>query len=115
MSRWENAPTLREILKLSGVLIDFYCVSYATLPQAVALDIDDTCDVALRIMMIAASCRFRSMIPRRGACVVILRPGKTPSGRKYAAIYAGSSVASAHTGQQPISPSGAKAIVAAAR
>ena len=46
MSRWENAPTLREILKLSGVLIDFYCASYATPPQAVTLDIDDTCDVA---------------------------------------------------------------------
>jgi hypothetical protein len=35
MSRWENAPTLREILKLSGVLIDCYCASYATPPQAV--------------------------------------------------------------------------------
>jgi hypothetical protein len=29
MSRWENAPTLREIVKLSGVLIDLYCASYA--------------------------------------------------------------------------------------
>jgi len=46
MSRWENAPALREILKLSGILIDFYCASYATPPQAVTLDIDDTCDVA---------------------------------------------------------------------
>jgi Transposase DDE domain group 1 len=44
--RWENAPALREILKLSGILIDFYCASYATPPQAVTLDIDDTCDVA---------------------------------------------------------------------
>ena len=46
MSRWENAPTLREIVKLSGVLIDLYCASYAAPPQAVTLDIDDTCDVA---------------------------------------------------------------------
>jgi len=37
---------LREIVKLSGVLIDLYCASYATPPQAVTLDIDDTCDVA---------------------------------------------------------------------
>jgi hypothetical protein len=46
MSRRENALTLREILKLSGVLIDFYCASYTTPPQAVTLDIGDTCDVA---------------------------------------------------------------------
>ena len=46
MSRWENAPTLREIVKLSGVLIDLYCASYAAPPQAITLDIDDTCDVA---------------------------------------------------------------------
>ena len=45
MSRWENAPTLREIVKLSGVMVDLYCASYATPPQAVTLDIDDTCDV----------------------------------------------------------------------
>ena len=46
MSRWENAPTLHEIVKLSGVLIDLYCASYAAPPQAITLDIDDTCDVA---------------------------------------------------------------------
>jgi Transposase DDE domain group 1 len=33
MSRWDNALTLREILKLSGVLIDFYCASSATPPK----------------------------------------------------------------------------------
>jgi len=29
ISRWENTPTLREIVKLSGVLIDLYWASYA--------------------------------------------------------------------------------------
>ncbi len=46
MSRWENAPTLCKIVKLSGVLIDLYCASYKAPRQAVTLDIDDTCDVA---------------------------------------------------------------------
>jgi hypothetical protein len=31
MSRWENAPTLREIVKLGGVLIDLYCAGIDTL------------------------------------------------------------------------------------
>src|SRR5215470_10326618 len=45
MSRWENAPNLREVIRLMGVMIDLYCASYATPPVAVTLDIDDTLDV----------------------------------------------------------------------
>ena len=45
MSRWENAPTLRELIRLMGVMVDLYCASYATPPEAVTLDIDDTVDV----------------------------------------------------------------------
>ena len=92
MSRWENAPTLREILKLSGVLIDFYCASYATPPQAVTLDIDDTCDVAhghQQLSLFNAHYDDRCFLPihvydtATGRPVaVILRPGKTPSGKE---------------------------------
>jgi hypothetical protein len=28
MSRWENAPNLREVIGLMGVMIDLYCASY---------------------------------------------------------------------------------------
>ena len=45
MSRWENAPTTREIFRLTGALVDIYCASYLTPPSAVTLDIDDTVDV----------------------------------------------------------------------
>ena len=45
VSRWENAPNLREIVRLMGVMIDLYCASYAVPPEAVTLDIDDTVDV----------------------------------------------------------------------
>ena len=45
MSRWENAPTTRELIRLTGTLVDLYCASYPVPPSAVTLDIDDTVDV----------------------------------------------------------------------
>jgi hypothetical protein len=90
MSRWENAPTLREIVKLCGVLVDLYCASYAKPPQAVTLDIDDTCDVAhghQQLSLFNAHYDERCFLPihvydtAMGRPVaIILRPGKTPSG-----------------------------------
>jgi len=92
MSRWENAPSLREIVKLCGVLVDLYCASYAKPPQAVTLDIDDTCDVAhghQQLSLFNAHYDERCFLPihvydtATGRPVaVILRPGKTPSGKE---------------------------------
>jgi hypothetical protein len=92
MSRWENAPSLREIVKLCGVLVDIYCASYAKPPQAVTLDIDDTCDVAhghQQLSLFNAHYDERCFLPihvydtATGRPVaVILRPGKTPSGKE---------------------------------
>jgi hypothetical protein len=45
VSRWENAPNLRDLIRLVGVMIDLYCASYAKPPDAVTLDIDDRVDV----------------------------------------------------------------------
>jgi hypothetical protein len=45
MSRWENAPTTRELVRLTGALVDLYCASYRAPPAAVTLDIDETVDV----------------------------------------------------------------------
>src|SRR6266550_2206750 len=45
VSRWENAPTLRDLIRLMGVMVDLYCASYTMLPEAVTLDIDDTVDI----------------------------------------------------------------------
>jgi hypothetical protein len=42
VSRWENAPTLREVVRMTYAMIDTYCSSYARAPRAVTLDIDDT-------------------------------------------------------------------------
>jgi Transposase DDE domain group 1 len=45
MSRWENAPTLRELVRAMSVMVDLYCASYSTPPDAVTLDIDAKIDV----------------------------------------------------------------------
>ena len=45
ISRWENAPTLREIIRLTYALVDIWCQSYQKPPRSVVLDIDDTVDV----------------------------------------------------------------------
>ena len=85
----ENAPTLREVIRLTYAMVDIYCASYVRPPAAITLDIDDTVDVvhghqqlALfnAIMMNAASCRSMSMTPPPRVRVAVLRPGKTPLG-----------------------------------
>ena len=92
LSRFENQPTLREIVKLNHALVDLYCASYSTPPQAVTLDIDDTCDVThghQQLSLFNAHYDERCFLPihvydtATGRPVaVILRPGKTPSGKE---------------------------------
>jgi hypothetical protein len=69
VSRWENAPSLRELIRLMGVMVDLYCASYATAPNAVTLDIDDTVDapgfIARRTFAKAARGSLKNMTPKR--------------------------------------------------
>ena len=37
MSRWENAPDLRGVIRLSYAMVDIYCASYARPPRPVAV------------------------------------------------------------------------------
>ena len=39
VSRWENAPSLREVVRMSYAMIDLYCHSYDRPPASVILDI----------------------------------------------------------------------------
>jgi hypothetical protein len=90
VSRWENAPTLRDLIRLGRVMVDLYCTSYATPPDAVVLDIDDTVDVVhghQQLSLFNAHYDERCFLPihvydtATGRPVaMILRPGKTPSG-----------------------------------
>ena len=90
VSRWENAPGLRDLVRLGRVMVDLYCASYPMPPEAVVLDIDDTVDVVhghQQLALFNAHYDERCFLPihvydtATGRPVaMILRPGKTPSG-----------------------------------
>src|SRR3954468_12477980 len=79
ISRWENAPTLREVIGMMHAMVGLYCASYAEPPGAVTLDIDDPFDAvhghqqlslfnahypfSTRTTTSAASCRSMSTTP----------------------------------------------------
>ena len=44
MSRLENAPSRIELARMMGAMVDLFCKSYRRVPEAITLDIDDTCD-----------------------------------------------------------------------
>src|SRR6202161_916797 len=46
LSRMENAPILKDAIRLTYALVDQWMASYEREPASVILDIDDTCDVA---------------------------------------------------------------------
>src|ERR1700709_148322 len=90
VSRWENAPTLREVVRLSYAMVDAYCASYDRPPSAVTLDIDDTVDVVhghQQLSLFNAHHDERCFLPihvydtaTSRPVAVLLRPGTTPSG-----------------------------------
>src|SRR5450432_314159 len=45
LSRLENAPRLRDVIRLTYTLVDAWMDSYPREPTSVTLDIDDTCDI----------------------------------------------------------------------
>jgi hypothetical protein len=92
VSRWENAPTQREVVRMTYAMIDLYCRSYDRPPAAVTFDIDDTCDVAhgnQQLALFHAHYDERCFLPihvydaaNARPVVVLFRPGKTPSGEE---------------------------------
>jgi len=92
ISRLENTPDLRALIRISYGMVDLWCESYWTAPKAVTLDIDDTADIVhghQQLSLFNAHQDERCFAPIHiydadtGHCVVtILRPGKTPSGKE---------------------------------
>ena len=90
ISRLENAPALRDVIRLTYALIDQWAASYRKEPDAVVLDIDDSCDIVhgcQQLSLFNAYYDERCFLPihiydteRSRPVAVILRPGKTPSG-----------------------------------
>jgi hypothetical protein len=77
-------------MQLTYALVGQWCASYPKEPDAVVLDIDDSCDVVhgcRQLSLFNAYYDERCFLPihvydaeRSRPVVVILRPGKTPSG-----------------------------------
>ena len=90
VSRWENAPSLREVAGMTDAMIDTYCASYQRPPGAVTLDIDDTLDVVhghQPLSLFNAHYDERCFLPihvydtaTSRPVAVLLRTGTTPSG-----------------------------------
>ena len=90
LSRMENAPSLKDAIRLTYALVDQWMASYERAPASVILDIDDTCDVAhghQQLSLFNAHYDERCFLPihvydteRSRPVAVVLRPGKTPGG-----------------------------------
>jgi hypothetical protein len=95
LSRCENAPDLRALIRLSHAMIDLWCRGYRHAPKAITLDIDDTADTVhghQQLSLFNAHHDERCFMPLHvydadsAHCVLtILRPGKTPDGREMCA------------------------------
>ena len=95
MSRWENAPDLRTLIRLMRAMVELWCKSYRRAPKSITLDIDDTADTVhghQQLSLFNAHYDERCFLPIHvydadtGHCVLtILRPGKTPDGKEVSA------------------------------
>jgi len=92
LSRLENTPGLRALIRLSHGMIDLWYRRYPGAPKSVMLDIDDTADKVhghQQRSLFHAHYDERCFLPIHvydadtGHCVLtILRPGKTPDGEE---------------------------------
>ncbi|HEY2884193.1 MAG TPA: IS1380 family transposase [Rhizomicrobium sp.] len=92
ISRLENAPNLRDLIRMSRGMVDFWCESHPLPPKGIVLDIDDTADTVhghQQMSLFNAHYDERCFLPihvydaETGHCVLtILREGKTPNGKE---------------------------------
>jgi Transposase DDE domain group 1 len=89
ISRLENLPDLRALLRLGRALIEQYCGSFRAVPKRIVLDIDDTFDRvhgAQQLRLFNAyhdDYGFQPIVVFDGEgrfVTAVLRPGKRPSG-----------------------------------
>ena len=92
MSRLENSPGKIEAARVTAVLADQFCASFATPPKEITLDIDDTVDEVhggQQLSFWNAHHDARCFLPMHvyhvesgKPVMMILREGKTPSGEE---------------------------------
>jgi hypothetical protein len=79
ISRLENLPDTRALLRMGRAMVDLYCESFRTVPRRIVLDIDDTFDAVhggqqLRLFNAQAfnlahrSVRYFTPAPHQGRC-----------------------------------------------
>ena len=59
ISRLENLPDARALLRMGRAMVDLYCGSFRQVPRRITLDIDDTFDASWRPAIAALQCALR--------------------------------------------------------
>jgi len=94
ISRLENLPDRRMLLRMGRAMVALYCASFAQAPRHITLDIDDICDAVRggqQLRLFNAHYNeygFQPIMVFDGAgrfVTAVLRPAKRPSGREIAA------------------------------
>jgi hypothetical protein len=89
ISRLENLPDTRMLLRMGRAMVDLYCASFRQVPQRIVLDIDDTFDAvhgAQQLRLFNAyydEYGFQPMVVFDGEgrfVAALLRPAKRPGG-----------------------------------
>jgi Transposase DDE domain group 1 len=91
ISRLENLPDVRALLRMGRAMVDLYCESFAQVPKRITLDIDDTFDAVhggqqLRLFNAHYDeYGFQPIVAFDGEgrfITALLRPAKRPSGKE---------------------------------
>jgi len=91
ISRLENLPDARALLRMGRAMVDLYCASFRQVPKRITLDIDDTFDAVhggqqLRLFNAHYDdYGFQPMVVFDGAgrfVAAMLRPARRPSGKE---------------------------------
>jgi hypothetical protein len=95
ISRLENMPDTRALLRMGGAMVDLYCGSFRQVPRRITLDIDDTFDPVhggqqLRLFnAYYDGYGFQPIVVFDGEgrpVTAMLRPAKRPDGREARAL-----------------------------
>src|SRR6202167_6143126 len=91
MSRLENLPDARALLRMGRAMVDLYCESYSKVPKRIVLDIDDTFDAVHGGSNCACSTpTTTNMAFNPSSCsmararfiTAVLRPARRPGGKE---------------------------------
>jgi len=95
ISRLENLPDTRTLLRMGQTMVDLYCSSFRQVPRRIVLDVDDTFDAvhgAQQMRLFNAhhdEYGFQPIVVFDGEgrfVTAVLRPAKRPSGREVRAF-----------------------------